>query len=207
METTHLTDKEAWIQAWQEDIEVGIDAMLQNLPMGVIEHQHIQTTHQRVVKAFIEYFGGCFEDPIAALGKGFQSSSDEMIYVNNIGFVSFCAHHLCPFMGRVHFAYIPKGRIVGLSKIPRLVEVFAKRPQLQEQLSDQLVGTFMDVLKPKGCGVVVEAYHTCMAIRGIKKEEAYTKTTALRGIFKTRASVKSEFLDGVNHNRGGNLWP
>ena len=205
METTGL--KEEWVLSWVEDITMGIGSMLTNLPVGVIEDQHIDTTPERVAKAFEEYFAGCFEDPKAALGKAFKSSSDEMIYVNNIGFVSFCAHHLCPFMGRVHFAYIPKGRIVGLSKIPRLVEVFAKRPQLQEQLSDQLVGTFMDVLKPKGCGVVVEAYHTCMAIRGIKKEEAYTKTTALRGIFKTRSSVKSEFLDGVNHNRGGNLWP
>lgn len=188
-------------------LAVAVRSMLRSLPSDMISEDNITDTPGRVAKAFQEYFAGCYQDPKEALAKTFNSSLDEMIYVNNIGFVSFCAHHLCPFMGRVHFAYIPKGRIVGLSKIPRLVEVFAKRPQLQEQLSDQLVGTFMDVLKPKGCGVVVEAYHTCMAIRGIKKEEAYTKTTALRGIFKTRPSVKSEFLDGVNHNRGGNLWP
>lgn len=188
-------------------LAVAVRSMLRSLPSDMISEDNIIDTPGRVAKAFQEYFAGCYQDPKEALAKTFNSNCDEMIYVNNIGFVSFCAHHLCPFMGRVHFAYIPKGRIVGLSKIPRLVEVFAKRPQLQEQLSDQLVGTFMDVLKPKGCGVVVEAYHTCMAIRGIKKEEAYTKTTALRGIFKTRPSVKSEFLDGVNHNRGGNLWP
>jgi len=184
-----------------------IRQLLANLPVGMISEEHIKETPTRVTKAFEEYFAGCYQDPNEVLTKGFPSEGyDEMVYVNNIAFVSFCAHHLIPFIGKVHFGYIPKKRIVGLSKIPRLVECYARRPQVQEQMTQQIVDTFQTMIEPHGCGVVIEAFHLCMAIRGVKKEGAYTRTTAIRGCF-TRPEVKSEFLDGVNKNREAGLWP
>lgn len=182
--------------------------LLHALPEGAtVKREHTEKTGSRVAKMFEQFFEGCFQDPMRILAGGFLSQADEMIYVNNISFVSTCAHHVLPFLGRVHFAYIPKGTIVGLSKIPRLVECFARRPQIQEEFTEQIVDTFMKAIHPRGCGVVVEAYHMCMSIRGIEKEEAYTMTTGLRGIFKSRPTVKQEFLDGVNSSRKGNLWP
>ena len=188
-------------------IVAAIETLLRSLPDGMIEDEHIRDTPARVCVSFDEYFAGCYQDPTKVLGKRFPSHGyDEMVFVNNIPFVSFCAHHLVPFMGKVHFAYIPKEHIVGLSKIPRLVECFAKRPQVQEKLTQQLVNTFQEVINPKGCGVVIEAFHLCMAIRGIKKEGAYTRTQAIRRCFR-KAEVKAEFLDGVSKSRGGELWP
>lgn len=197
----------AWSDSWGETFEDAIGKMLRNLPYNNAIQNHIQGTPARVSKAFAEYFAGCFEDPRSALTRAFEAKTDGLIYVNNIGFVSFCAHHLVPFMGKVHFAYLPAGRIVGLSKIPRFIEILAKRPQVQENFTAQMVDIFQDVLQPRGCGAVVEAYHLCMAIRGIKKQNAYTRTTELRGLFRDNPSVKAEFLDGVKTSLGGTLWP
>ena len=173
-----------------------------------IEKEHIHETPVRFVKAYQEFFGGCWEDPKLVLEKKFEEKKyDEMIYVNEIKFVSFCAHHLVPFMGRVHFAYIPNKYVVGLSKIPRLVEIYARRPQVQEKLTQEIVDTFQEVLQPKGCGCVVEATHMCMAIRGVKKDDAYMRTTALRGAFLEKDIVRQEFLDGIRHGKNGAIWP
>lgn len=193
---------------WVPALAAAIEAFLKYLPEGMVDDCDIQDTPQRVVKAFGEYFAGCHEDPKEVLTKGFDSHGyDEMVFNCNIPFVSFCAHHLVPFMGRVHFAYIPDKKLVGLSKIPRLVECFAKRPQLQERLTQEIVDTFQTTIQPHGCGVVVEAVHLCMAIRGVKKEGAFTKTQAIRGCFKAAPEVKYEFLDGVNNRRGAGIWP
>lgn len=185
-------------KTWQEALQNAITAMLNEQKFSQhISENHVRDTPQRVVKAFEEYFSGLDQDPEEVLRRGFEVGNyDEMVYVKNISFVSFCAHHLAPFIGKVHFAYLPHKQIVGLSKIPRLVEVYSKRPQVQEKLTAEIVDTFQKVVKPKGCGAVVEALHLCMAIRGVKKDQAVTRTTALRGCFK-KETTKQEFLDGV----------
>jgi len=187
---------------WAEHLHVAIRKLCSNVFEGCITSDHLKDTPDRVVSAFTEYFSGVDEDPELVLKTGFQPGTyNEMVYVKDIEFVSFCAHHLAPFIGKAHFAYLPHEKIVGISKIPRLVEIYSRRPQVQEKLSSDIVDTFMKVVRPKGCGVVIEALHMCMAIRGIKKR-AITRTTALRGVFLT-PECKGEFLDGV---KGGLGW-
>ena len=124
----------------------------------------------------------------------FESESENMIMVRDIEFYSLCEHHMIPFFGRVHVAYIPDRKIVGLSKLPRLVEVFARRLQVQERLTEEIACAVDDVLKPKGVGVVVEAAHLCMMMRGVEKQASKTITSALRGIFRSDARTRDEFL-------------
>lgn len=191
------------------DLARGVGSVLQ-LPEinSSIDPEHIAETPKRVAKAYAEFFSGCYEDPVAVLQKGFKEVKyDEMVYVNNIKFVSFCAHHWLPFFGQINFAYLPADRIVGLSKIPRFIHIYAHRPQVQEKLAAEIADTFQEIVKPIGCGVVIEAYHLCMMIRGVKQDDAYTRTTALRGVFKDNNIVRQEFLDGVNHKNGSKLWP
>lgn len=171
-----------------------------------ITSEHVEKSPERIARSLFEFYRGCWTDPRKVLETQFSDGVyDEMIYVNDIQFVSFCAHHGLPFFGKAHFAYMPQGKIVGLSKIPRLVECLSHRPQVQEKLTVEIVDTFNGVVGPKGCGLVMEAMHLCMAIRGVENESAYTKTTAIRGNFKMPA-IKSEFLDGVRKT-GGQLWP
>lgn len=189
-----------------DGIEKGVEEVLA-LPAirKTISLDHIQETPGRVVKMYRELFAGCYYDPKEVLRKGFSDQKyDEMVYVTDISFVSMCAHHWAPFMGKVHFAYIPDGKIVGLSKIPRMVEILSRRPQVQEKLTQEIADIFMEVVKPKGCGVMAEAIHLCMAIRGIRKASR-TKTTALRGVFM-QPLARDEFLSGVKTN-GGSVWP
>lgn len=193
---------------WQV-LESAIQQML-GIPeiAGSISEVHIKETPQRYVKACQEFFQGCWEDPKEVLQKKFEETKyAQMVFVNDIKFVSFCAHHLLPFFGRVHFAYIPQKYVVGLSKIPRLVEIHARRPQVQEKLTEEIVETFQEVMQPKGCGCVVEATHLCMAIRGVKKDDAYMRTTSLKGTFLTEDIVRQEFLDGIRHGKNGAIWP
>ncbi|MGH7591177.1 MAG: GTP cyclohydrolase I FolE [Gemmatimonadales bacterium] len=124
----------------------------------------------------------------------FEETHESMILVRDIEIYSLCEHHLLPFFGRAHVAYIPDGRIVGLSKLPRIVEVFARRLQVQERLTDQVADAVMDVLQPQGVGVVVEALHLCMAMRGVEKQNSKTVTSALRGVFRDDHRTREEFL-------------
>lgn len=124
----------------------------------------------------------------------FEEPYDEMVVVKDIEIFSLCEHHLLPFYGKAHVAYIPKGRIIGLSKIPRVVEVFAKRLQVQERLTMQIANCLMDALKPCGVGVVIEALHLCMAMRGVEKSQAYTVTSTMLGSFRTVDRARQEFL-------------
>jgi GTP cyclohydrolase IA len=191
---TTVVDSELWEDALERALSLMLMSMDEKADISV---EHTRGTPRRMVAAYKEYFSGLNSDPEEVLRTGFEPGKyDAMIFVKNIGFTSFCAHHLIPFMGKVHFAYLPSQRIVGLSKIPRLIEVYSHRPQVQENLSDQIVDTFMKVVTPHGCGVVIEAVHMCMSIRGVRKEDAVTRTTALRGAF-IRPEVKSEFLDGI----------
>jgi GTP cyclohydrolase IA len=124
----------------------------------------------------------------------FDDPHDNMIMVRDIEIYSMCEHHLIPFFGRAHVAYIPDGRIVGLSKLPRVVDVFARRLQVQERLTEQIAQALCDILEPRGVGVVIEAYHLCMMMRGVQKQNSRTITSALRGVFREDAKTRDEFL-------------
>ena len=187
-------------------LEIALREMLQH--PGVVGKitpelkEHLKDTPSRVVNSLVhDYFTGVKESPIDILSTVFSKGNyDQMIVVSNISFVSFCAHHLLPFIGQVHFGYLPNKGIVGLSKIPRLVEALSRRPQVQEMLTEQVVDSFMEHVEPRGCGVLIEAVHMCMVVRGVKKQGSLTETTALRGDF-CKPFTKTEFLQQVNSKK------
>lgn len=160
-------------------------------------------TPQRVRKAYEFIYGGYKEDPKEILNKAlFTSSNDEMVLIKDIEFYSTCEHHLLPIIGRVHVAYIPDGKVVGLSKIPRVVNVFARRMQIQEQLTEQIADAIMDAIAPKGVAVVIAARHMCMEMRGVEKINSTTTSSALRGLFKKDEKTRSEFFSLINSPSG-----
>ena len=132
----------------------------------------------------------------------FDEEHDNMVLVKDIEMYSLCEHHMLPFFGKVHIAYIPNGRIVGLSKLPRIVEVFARRLQVQERMTEQIAGALMDVLKPQGVAVVVEAAHLCMMMRGVEKQNSKTLTSAMKGVFLSDQRTRDEFLRLCTANGG-----
>jgi GTP cyclohydrolase I len=129
----------------------------------------------------------------------FSEKYDEMVLVKNIDFYSLCEHHMLPFYGKVHVAYIPNGKIIGLSKIPRIVDVFARRLQVQERMTQQIADTLEEYLQPTGVAVVVEAFHMCMMMRGVQKQNSSATTSAVHGDFKEDARTRTEFLDLISH--------
>jgi len=156
--------------------------------------EHMRDTPRRLLELFGEYFAGMLQNPEEVLRTGFlEETYSEMIHLEHIPLISVCAHHVVPFIGEVHFAYLPDKRIVGLSKIPRMIEIFAKRPQVQERLTNDIVQCFQQVVQPKGCGAIIRARHLCVEVRGIKRTGILTKTTSLAGCFQD-AEVKMEFL-------------
>jgi len=160
-------------------------------------------TPKRVKKAYEFIYGGYKEDPKEILEKAlFTSSNDEMVLLKDIEFYSTCEHHLLPIIGRVHVAYIPDGKVVGLSKIPRVVNVFARRMQIQEQLTEQIADAIMDTIAPKGVAVVIQARHMCMEMRGVEKINSTTTSSALRGLFKKDQKTRSEFFSLINSPTG-----
>lgn len=155
----------------------------------------LQRTPVRVAKAMHWLTRGyemCVEDVIN--GAVFEDDHENMILVRDIELYSLCEHHMLPFYGKVHVAYIPSGRVVGLSKLPRIVEVFSRRLQLQERLTDQIAEALMDVLRPRGVAVVIEAFHLCMMMRGVEKQSSRTVTSSVRGLFRSDAKTRDEFL-------------
>ena len=160
-------------------------------------------TPQRVRRAYEFIYGGYKEDPEEILEQAlFTSSNDEMVLIKDIEFYSTCEHHLLPIIGRVHVAYIPNGKVVGLSKIPRVVNVFARRMQIQEQLTEQIADAIMDTIEPKGVAVVIQARHMCMEMRGVEKINSTTTSSALRGLFKKDEKTRSEFFSLINSPSG-----
>lgn len=158
------------------------------------DREGLKETPHRVARMYDELFGGLRQDPAGVLRKTFTEKYDEMVLVKDIRFESMCEHHLLPFFGKAHIGYIPNGKIVGLSKLARVTEILAKRPQVQERMTEDLADLVMGELKPKGVGVVLEAAHTCMSIRGIRKANSLCTTSAMRGIFKDNLSTRSEFM-------------
>jgi GTP cyclohydrolase I len=160
-------------------------------------------TPKRVAKSLHFLTEGYGQDVHDVVGTGiFQEAHDNMVMVRDIELYSLCEHHMLPFFGKAHIAYIPAGRIVGLSKLPRIVDVFARRLQVQERLTQQIAEAVCEVLHPAGCGVVIEAYHLCMMMRGVQKQNSKTITSALRGSFLKDARTRDEFLRLAHHNGG-----
>ncbi|MBI5178899.1 MAG: GTP cyclohydrolase I FolE [Nitrospinae bacterium] len=160
------------------------------------DRQGLKDTPKRVEKSLRFLTSGYGVDPDALIGKAlFDESYDEMVLVKDIEFYSLCEHHMLPFFGKCHIAYIPNGKIVGLSKLPRLVEAFARRLQVQERLTTQLAEIIINRVQPKGVGVVMEARHLCMCMRGVQKENSYAVTSAMLGSFKTDQRTRMEFLN------------
>jgi GTP cyclohydrolase IA len=159
----------------------------------------LQDTPRRVAKAYAEAFAGLSQDPYDVLATTFDEDHDEMVLVKDIPLYSTCEHHLVPFHGQAHVGYIPgdDGRVTGLSKVARLVEVYARRPQVQERMTRQIADSLYEVLKPQGVIVVIEAEHLCMAMRGIRKPGTTTVTSAVRGIFRDNAATRSEAMSLV----------
>jgi len=155
----------------------------------------LRTPH-RVAEMYAEIFHGLHEDPSRHLVVTFEADHDEMVLVRDIALYSMCEHHLAPFHGRAHVAYIPgdDGRITGLSKLARLVDGFAKRPQVQERLTTQIADAIVEVLQPRGAFVMIEAEHLCMSMRGVRKPGTLTLTSAVRGLFKDNAATRAEVM-------------
>lgn len=165
-------------------------------------------TPARVAEALKFLTGGYRQDVDAVLNDAlFPVECSEMVVVRDIDFYSLCEHHLLPFFGKCHVAYLPRGRVVGLSKIPRLVEVFCRRLQIQERLTDQIAEVLSDQLDPLGVGVVVEATHLCMRMRGVEKQNAFALTSAMRGAFRSDARTRMEFLELLKLRGGVSAAP
>jgi len=154
----------------------------------------LRDTPDRVARMYAEVFGGLQEDPAEHVRTFTSERYDEMVLVRDVSFTSMCEHHLLPFLGVAHVAYIPTGRVIGLSKIARIVDVFARRPQIQERLTDQIADFIDEELKPRGVGVILEATHSCMSIRGVKKSRARMVTSAMRGEFRDNLATRSELM-------------
>jgi len=161
------------------------------------ERDGLESTPQRVARMYAEVLSGRHLDPARHLAVTFAEDHHEMVIVRDIPFESLCEHHLLPFFGKAHVAYVPNGRIVGLSKIARVVEEYARRLQVQERLSSQVADLLMDRLEPQGVGVVLAATHTCMTMRGIRKPGSQMITSAVRGSFKTRRATRAEFMSFI----------
>lgn len=164
------------------------------------ERQGLERTPERVARMWSELTEGYRVDPEALVNDAlFDVSYDEMVVVRDIEFYSMCEHHLLPFRGYAHVAYIPNGRVLGLSKIPRVVEMYSRRLQVQERLTEQIAQFLDDLLHPQGVAVVIEAAHMCAMMRGVKKANARMVTSAMRGVFKTSTRTRSEFLSLIGH--------
>ncbi len=183
---------EAGSEVQQEAIAKAVRAILEAVGEDV-NREGLVDTPERVARMYAEVFGGLRVDPGSVISTVFSDEShDEMVLVKDIAFYSMCEHHLVPFHGKAHVAYLPKGRLTGLSKLARLVEAFARRPQLQERLTTQIADTLMEGLKPHGALVVVEAEHLCMSMRGVNKPGSITVTSAVRGAFCDLDATRAE---------------
>jgi GTP cyclohydrolase IA len=158
------------------------------------DREGLRETPARVARMYAELFAGLRQDPRAHLQKFFTQEYDEVVLVRDIAFNSICEHHLLPFMGQAHIAYIPNGKVIGLSKLARVVEVVSKRPQVQERMTEDIANLLVEELDAKGVAVVIEASHTCMTIRGVRKPGSMCVTSAMKGVFRSNLSSRSEVM-------------
>ena len=163
------------------------------------EREGLKNTPDRVARMYTELLSGYTVDPQRVVnGALFEVKYDEMVIVRDIEFYSLCEHHMLPFIGRAHVAYIPDGKVLGLSKIPRIVDMYARRLQVQERMTRQIADFVRDLLKPQGVAVVVEAMHLCSMMRGVKKHDARMTTSAMHGAFRANLATRQEFLDNIS---------
>jgi len=181
----------------QEKIRTAIKNILEAIGEDP-DREGLKDTPDRVARAYEELLAGYREDPETMInGALFEVTYDEMVIVRDIEFYSLCEHHMLPFLGRAHVAYIPRGHVIGLSKIPRIVDMFARRLQVQERLTRQIADYLHDLLRPHGVAVVVEALHTCSMMRGVRKHDARMTTSAMLGAFRSSLATRQEFLDNI----------
>jgi GTP cyclohydrolase I len=163
------------------------------------KREGLKFTPKRVARMYSELLSGYHADPESMInGALFNITYDEMVLVRDIEFYSLCEHHILPFMGRVHVAYIPNGKVIGLSKIPRIVDMYSRRLQVQERMTRQIADFLRDLLKPQGVAVVVEAVHLCSMMRGVKKHDARMTTSAMHGAFRANLATRQEFLNNIS---------
>ena len=180
-----------------EKVEQAVRLLLEGIGEDV-NREGLIDTPDRIARMYEEIYGGIEEDAATHLSRTFTVDSSEMVVEKDITFYSTCEHHFMPFYGKAHIAYIPDGKVVGLSKLARTVEVYAKRPQIQEQLTAQIADALMEYLKPQGAMVMLEAEHMCMTMRGIKKPGSQTVTMVTRGVFAENKELQDRFLQLVN---------
>lgn len=197
----HLTDSSSPANVGESGVDRDrIAAAVREILLSIGEdpdREGLVRTPERVANAYAELFSGLNEDPRRHLDVTFDEHHHEMVVLRDIPFASVCEHHLLPFTGIAHIGYIPSGRVVGLSKLARLVEGYARRPQVQERLTSEIADAIMETLRPDGCGVVIEAVHTCMTLRGVKKPGATMVTSAMRDGFRRRPETRAEFFSIV----------
>ena len=188
----------------QEDVEAAIRVLLAWAGDNP-DREGLLDTPRRVAKAFREYFSGYDEDPAEALSRTFEEVGgyDDIVMLRDIEFNSHCEHHIAPFIGRVHVAYLPMKRVVGISKLARVVEIFARRLQTQETMTAQIANAIMNSLQPRGVAVLIEAVHTCMSMRGVGKRNVATITTQFAGEFKTEPVMQARFMELVRSPSNG----
>ena len=165
------------------------------------DREGLQETPRRVAKMYAEMFSGLHEDPRPHLAKVFTEKYDEVVLVRDISFCSMCEHHLLPFIGKAHIGYVPDGKVVGLSKLARLVEVVSRRPQVQERMTEDIANLLEDELGAKGVAVVIEASHSCMTIRGVRKPGSVAITSAIKGLFRRDPSSRAELMQLIYGER------
>jgi len=166
------------------------------------DREGLERTPERIARMYDEILGGYWVDPVALVNEAlFDVKYDEMIVVRDIEFYSMCEHHMLPFFGKAHVAYVPRDKVIGLSKIPRIVEMFARRLQVQERMTQQIAELLSQVLDPQGVGVVVEGAHMCSMMRGVRKENARMVTSAMLGNFKDNSKTRNEFMDHLRRPR------
>lgn len=204
-----MTDNDALYRAADliVDREIDQDAIRQAVSKMLVafgedpQREGLVDTPDRMARMYEELLAGYRTDPVALVNDAlFEVDYDEMVIVRDIEFYSLCEHHMLPFLGRAHVAYIPKGRVIGLSKIPRIVDLFARRLQVQERMTRQIADFLNESLHPEGVAVVIEALHMCSAMRGVKKHDARMTTSAMLGAFREEMMVRMEFLDSISRS-------
>jgi len=204
MEYIEDDNEQSDIDSMNIDIESAKKAVL-NLLQAVgedPEREGLRNTPDRVAHMYSELLSGYMTDPAKIINRAlFNINYDEMVLVRDIEFYSLCEHHMLPFLGRAHVAYIPAGKVIGLSKIPRMVDMYARRLQVQERMTRQIADFLQEFLEPQGVAVVVEAVHLCSMMRGVKKHDARMTTSAMHGAFRANLATRQEFLDNISRAR------